>query len=230
MTHPHPTAAAAEREPHIDTSPAVSDRVETTTCYMCACRCGIKVHLREGAIRYIEGNRDHPVNRGVLCAKGAAGIMKQNSPAKLTQPLLRTGPRGEAAFRAISWGRGAGHRRRVARRHPQDRPAPPRLFHRSRPEPGAHRLVGEPVRDSQLRRPRRLLLGQHGGGGLLHDRRLVLGIRRARLGQDALFHDVRLLRGPRFEPDKDWPRRAQGAWRQVPLRQSGAHRLFGDRR
>ena len=108
MTHPHPTAAAAQREPHIDTSPAVSDRVETTTCYMCACRCGIKVHLREGAIRYIEGNRDHPVNRGVLCAKGAAGIMKQNSPAKLTQPLLRTGPRGEAAFRAISWDEALG--------------------------------------------------------------------------------------------------------------------------
>jgi anaerobic selenocysteine-containing dehydrogenase len=48
---------------------------------MCACRCGINVHLRAGAdgtekIRYIEGNRDYPVNRGVLCAKGSAGIMQ----------------------------------------------------------------------------------------------------------------------------------------------------------
>ncbi len=60
----------------IDTSPEVSDEVKCTTCYMCACRCGIKVHLKDGAIRYIEGNRDHPVNRGVLCAKGAAGIMQ----------------------------------------------------------------------------------------------------------------------------------------------------------
>ena len=48
----------------IDTSPRISDEVKCTTCYMCACRCGIKVHLRDGAIRYIEGNRDHPVNRG----------------------------------------------------------------------------------------------------------------------------------------------------------------------
>ena len=26
--------------------------VKTTTCYMCACRCGIKVHLRDGDVRY----------------------------------------------------------------------------------------------------------------------------------------------------------------------------------
>ena len=109
MTDPHPAAAAVPRsDPEIETSPTVSDRVETTTCYMCACRCGISVHLLGGAIRYIEGNRAHPVNRGVLCAKGAAGIMKQNSPAKLTGPLLRTGPRGEAAFRQISWDEALG--------------------------------------------------------------------------------------------------------------------------
>jgi len=29
---------------------------------MCACRCGIKVHLRDGGIRFIEGNPNHPVN------------------------------------------------------------------------------------------------------------------------------------------------------------------------
>ena len=59
----------------VDTSPKVSDEVKTTTCYMCAGRCGIKVHLKGGGIRYIEGNRDHPVNRGVICGKGASGIM-----------------------------------------------------------------------------------------------------------------------------------------------------------
>ena len=78
----------------LDISPVVSDEVKTTTCYMCACRCGIKVHLRDGSIRYIEGNRDHPVNRGVLCAKGSAGIMQHYSPARLTRPLKRVGERG----------------------------------------------------------------------------------------------------------------------------------------
>jgi anaerobic selenocysteine-containing dehydrogenase len=70
---------------------------------MCACRCGIRVHLRDGKLRYIEGNRNHPVNHGVLCAKGSAGIMQQNSPAKLTKPLLRTGARGSGEFREIEW-------------------------------------------------------------------------------------------------------------------------------
>ena len=86
-----------------ETSPPVSDEVRKTTCYMCACRCGIDVHLRDGKIRYIEGNRDHPVNRGVLCAKGSAGIMQHYSPARLTTPLLRTGPRGSGEFREIGW-------------------------------------------------------------------------------------------------------------------------------
>ncbi len=94
---------AAGKPQRIDTSPHVSDEIRHTTCYMCACRCGINVHIRDGKIRYIEGNRDHPVNRGVLCAKGSAGIMQQESPAKLRKPLLRTGERGEGKFREIEW-------------------------------------------------------------------------------------------------------------------------------
>ena len=89
------------RTPYVDTSPHVADEVKYTTCYMCACRCGIKVHLQDGSIRYIQGNRDHPVNKGVLCAKGSAGIMTQNSPAKLTKPLKRVGPRGSGEFEEI---------------------------------------------------------------------------------------------------------------------------------
>jgi len=87
----------------VDTSPSVGDEVKYTTCYMCACRCGIKVHLQDGEIRYIQGNRNHPVNRGVLCAKGSAGIMNYKSPARLSKPLKRTGPRGSGEFKEIEW-------------------------------------------------------------------------------------------------------------------------------
>ncbi len=93
---------ATKRET-VRTSPHVSDSVRETTCYMCACRCGIRVHLDGAQVRYIEGNPDHPVNRGVICAKGAAGIMNHNAPARLRSPLLRTGERGRGAFREISW-------------------------------------------------------------------------------------------------------------------------------
>jgi len=88
-------------------SESAAGRVETknTTCYMCACRCGIRVTLRNGEVRYIEGNPDHPLNQGVICAKGASGIMKQYSPARLTRPLKRKPgtERGAAEFEAISW-------------------------------------------------------------------------------------------------------------------------------
>ncbi|TNF60756.1 MAG: formate dehydrogenase, partial [Rhodobacteraceae bacterium] len=93
----------ARRQPRIDLSPKVSDEVRKTTCYMCACRCGINVHLKDGKVAYIEGNRDHPVNKGVLCAKGSAGIMQVNAPSRLRAPLKRVGPRGSGEFREITW-------------------------------------------------------------------------------------------------------------------------------
>ena len=89
--------------PRVETSPKVADEVKCTTCYMCACRCGIRVHLQGDKVRYIEGNPDHPINRGVLCAKGSAGIMQHTSPARLRKPLLRVGERGAGEFREIEW-------------------------------------------------------------------------------------------------------------------------------
>ena len=87
--------------------PGATVEVKTTTCYMCACRCGIRVHLRDGELRYIDGNPNHPINKGVICAKGASGIMKQSSPARLTRPLLRKAgsERGAGEFEPISWER-----------------------------------------------------------------------------------------------------------------------------
>ena len=90
-------------QPYIETSPKVSVEIKKTTCYMCACRCGINVHLKDGKVAYIEGNKDHPVNQGVLCAKGSAGIMQVNAPSRLDAPLMRVGPRGSGEFKKISW-------------------------------------------------------------------------------------------------------------------------------
>ena len=90
-------------QPVVDTSPKVSDEVRKTTCYMCACRCGINVHMKEGKVAYIEGNKDHPVNQGVLCAKGSAGIMQVNAPSRLRAPMKRVGERGSGEFEEITW-------------------------------------------------------------------------------------------------------------------------------
>ena len=84
---------------------ATPTTVQHTTCYMCACRCGIKVTLENGRLRFIQGTASHPVNQGVLCAKGSAGIMKQHSAAKLRGPLMRKSgtERGAGEFIPVSW-------------------------------------------------------------------------------------------------------------------------------
>lgn len=99
---------SVRNEPQVCLSAPPGDTVKTTTCYMCACRCGIRVHLKDGTVRYIEGNPDHPVNRGVICGKGAAGIMQHYSPARLRKPLLRVGERGSGEFREIDWDEALG--------------------------------------------------------------------------------------------------------------------------
>jgi sulfite dehydrogenase (quinone) subunit SoeA len=90
-------------DPAIALSEPSADQIKTTTCYMCACRCGIRVHLKDGRVRYIDGNRDHPVNKGVICGKGAAGLMTHTSPSRLRAPMKRVGPRGSGEFEEITW-------------------------------------------------------------------------------------------------------------------------------
>ena len=75
-------------------------KVSKTTCYMCACRCGIDVHIKDNEVVHIEGNRDHPVNKGVLCAKGASGIFQHKAASRLKKPLRRVGER-----RFLYWSR-----------------------------------------------------------------------------------------------------------------------------
>ena len=93
----NPTSKATDENSRLE--------VKNTTCYMCACRCGIRVTLRDNEVRYIQGNPEHPLNKGVICAKGASGIMKQYSPARLTKPLMRKpgSDRGDNDFEEISW-------------------------------------------------------------------------------------------------------------------------------
>ncbi|NMP21894.1 molybdopterin-dependent oxidoreductase [Sulfobacillus harzensis] len=76
-----------------------------TTCYMCACRCGIEVTLEGDRVRFLSGIPENPVNKGVWCAKGGAGIMTEYSPARLKTPLIREpgAPRGEGRLVPVDW-------------------------------------------------------------------------------------------------------------------------------
>ncbi|HXE96834.1 MAG TPA: molybdopterin-dependent oxidoreductase [Dongiaceae bacterium] len=79
-----------------------------SSCSFCPAGCGILVRVSEGRAKKIEGNPDHPVNRGRLCARGQAILQELYHPDRVQQPLKRTGPRGSGEFQKISWEEGLG--------------------------------------------------------------------------------------------------------------------------
>ena len=72
-------------------------------CDMCYWRCGLKVRSRDGKAFKIDGNPEHPLNRGVVCGKGNAGIQVAFAPNRLKQPQERVGARGDNNWRPIPW-------------------------------------------------------------------------------------------------------------------------------
>jgi thiosulfate reductase/polysulfide reductase chain A len=81
------------------------ERVEkiATHCEMCFWRCGVLASVSEGKVVRLEGNPDHPLTQGRLCARGNAGTGLLYDPDRLKYPLLRTGKRGEGEFKRASW-------------------------------------------------------------------------------------------------------------------------------
>jgi len=82
-----------------------ASRVETiaTNCEMCFWRCGVRAEVSHGKLLKLEGNPDHPLTKGRLCAKGNAGPKLLYDPDRLKYPMLRVGARGEGKFKRITW-------------------------------------------------------------------------------------------------------------------------------
>lgn len=74
-----------------------------TVCDMCPWRCGVVVTTANGRVAKIDGNPKDPKSRGMLCARGQAGVSFLYDPDRLKQPMIRTGARGEGKFRATTW-------------------------------------------------------------------------------------------------------------------------------
>src|SRR5690606_38662620 len=60
-----------------------------STCTSCQNSCGILIKTREGRPIKVDGNPDHPVNRGKICAKGQASILNLYDPERLNEPLRK---------------------------------------------------------------------------------------------------------------------------------------------
>jgi anaerobic selenocysteine-containing dehydrogenase/Fe-S-cluster-containing dehydrogenase component len=94
-----------------------------TVCRECPAGCGVLARNRDGRVVKLEGNPDHPVNRGGLCIRGQAALQGLYHPDRFAGPQRRDG----AIFTALGWddalkalgerltaARGAGKARGVA--------------------------------------------------------------------------------------------------------------------
>lgn len=72
-------------------------------CDMCFNRCGLVARVKNGRIVKLDPNPKFTKSRGMLCARGNAGVAQVYDPDRLKTPLLRTGGRGEGKWKAISW-------------------------------------------------------------------------------------------------------------------------------
>ena len=104
--------------PDEDIMPGIAT-MKPSVCTLCASGCGLTVRMmmadadvvRNGqaglvrihAAKKLEGTADHPVNHGGLCARGQAAIQVTYHPDRITQPLKRSGERGQGKYDAISW-------------------------------------------------------------------------------------------------------------------------------
>ncbi|HYV98178.1 MAG TPA: molybdopterin-dependent oxidoreductase, partial [Gemmatimonadaceae bacterium] len=80
------------------TVPGVSNYY-ASTCRECAAGCGIIVETRDGRAIKIEGNPDHPVNHGALCARGQAALQGLYNPDRYRGPMQREG----GTLKPITW-------------------------------------------------------------------------------------------------------------------------------
>jgi len=78
------------------------------TCPYCAVACGVIMYgLGDGSknakssIIHIEGDPDHPVNRGTLCPKGSALLDIVHAPTRLKYPQYRAP--GSNQFKQVTW-------------------------------------------------------------------------------------------------------------------------------
>ena len=71
-----------------------------STCRECPAGCGVLAKVRDGRPIKLEGDPDHPLNRGALCMRGQAALSRVYHPSRLRTPQLRS---SNGEFQSISW-------------------------------------------------------------------------------------------------------------------------------
>ena len=101
---PHPTTLGI---PGLGTTapPARAAETRASVCpHDCPSTCALSVEVLDGSrIGAVHGAAANSYTAGVICTKVSRYAERIHHPDRLTQPLLRTGPKGAGQFRAISW-------------------------------------------------------------------------------------------------------------------------------
>ncbi len=71
-----------------------------STCTECSAGCGVHVRTREGRAVKLEGNPEHPVNRGKLCSRGQAALQGLYNPGRIKGPMRKA---SNGTFEQITW-------------------------------------------------------------------------------------------------------------------------------
>src|SRR5829696_4729900 len=96
-----PAARYVEREPYMRMPEYTYNGLSTyyaTTCRECAAGCGLIVRTMQGRAIKVEGNPQHPVNRGKTCPRGQTTLQGLYNPNRIRGPLEHT--RGDGLYDA----------------------------------------------------------------------------------------------------------------------------------
>lgn len=74
-----------------------------SACDMCFNKCGLIARVEDGVVRKLDPNPHYLKSRGMLCARGNAGIRQLYDPNRLKYPMLRKGARGEGKWQRLTW-------------------------------------------------------------------------------------------------------------------------------
>jgi anaerobic selenocysteine-containing dehydrogenase len=86
------------------TPPVGRDGIIRGACpHDCPDTCAMLVHVRDGRAVRVQGDPDHPVTQGFLCAKVNRYVERSYHADRLTSPMRRIGRKGEGRFEPASW-------------------------------------------------------------------------------------------------------------------------------
>lgn len=92
-----------------DTPAPASEKVVWSACTVnCGSRCPLRMHVVDGAIKYVETDNTGDDNYDGLhhvraCLRGRSMRRRVYNPDRLKYPMKRVGKRGEGKFEQISW-------------------------------------------------------------------------------------------------------------------------------